>query len=90
MSDTLCKVFHKGDRVRVSHEGGWITDVFGTIAGRPKEEATLQGVEYIYFVLLDREPPAIDSEGEGPFRGAIIQSRDLELVAPTADALETG
>jgi hypothetical protein len=48
----------------------------GTVRSRPREQDTLQGAEYTYYVVFDG--PAYDTEGEGPFTAGVISSRDLE------------
>lgn len=63
--------------MRAAVEGGWPENPFGVISGPPRDTKTRQGLDYSYFVRFD--PPAMDSEGQGPFRGAMILSRHLSF-----------
>lgn len=72
------KLFQKGDKVRIVADWDWVGHPVGTIMGPPRERQVRLGVDYEYYVLLDT--PAWDTEGEGPFRGGIVLSGDLELV----------
>ena len=70
------QVFKVGDRVRVTKSWDWVSHPVGTVRSRPREQDTLQGAEYTYYVVFDG--PAYDTEGEGPFTAGVISSRDLE------------
>ena len=70
------QVFKVGDRVRVTKSWDWVGHPVGTVRSRPREQATLQGVEFVYYVVFDS--PAQDVEGEGPYSGGMIPSKWLE------------
>ncbi len=76
-----------GDRVRISPHSAWAQgatgQVIGGIAGdRMRFRRTVpasDGTRVYYFVAFDQ--PQIDDEGDGPYIGAEIEARYLELLS---------
>ena len=76
-----------GDRVRVSPSYHWARGVTGEVIGgisgnSMKFQRVIRshdGPRTYYFIAFDE--PQIDAEGDGPYIGAEIDSRYLELLS---------
>jgi len=67
--------FNLGDKVLVSHEGGWQKNSLGFICGDPELVETNQGNNYFYWVEFYE--PQNDLSNTGPYRKAQILSQYL-------------
>ena len=78
-----------GDRVRVLPHYPWAKGVTATVIGglqgdRMKFRRVVGGGEgprIFYFVAFDQ--PQVDQTGDGPYIGAEIESRFIELLLPS-------
>jgi hypothetical protein len=77
-----------GDRVRVSLHCPWAKGVTATIIGGVQGDrmkfrrivADCDGTRIFYFLAFDE--PQVDEAGDGPYIGAEIEARYIELLAP--------
>jgi hypothetical protein len=75
-----------GDRVRVSAQCPWAKGVRATVIGGVQGDsmkfrrivAACDGPRIYYFLAFDE--PQVDESGEGPYIGAEIESRYIELL----------
>ncbi|MFD3933506.1 hypothetical protein, partial [Streptomyces sp. NPDC058614] len=78
-----------GTRVRVVQDpawaGPWPVEFWGTVDDLrppfPVDHASAREGELVYWVRFDE--PQVDSEGDGPYRGAEIWDRAKELLETT-------
>jgi hypothetical protein len=91
--------FQTGDRVRVSKLNGWAGGALGTIAIPPdlvqqpkcEDDVPFQGCRRVVygqrgpveFYWVDFDEPQIDSDGDGPYRGAEIPTSMIEGLPET-------
>ncbi len=79
-----------GDRVRISPQSPWARGVTGQVIGGiagdclrfRRTVAASDGPRIFYFVAFDE--PQIDDNGGGPFIGAEIEARYIELLHDAA------
>lgn len=75
-----------GDRVRVSPHCAWAKGATATVMGGVQGDAMKfrrvvacgDGARTYYFLVFDQ--PQLDERGEGPYIGAEIESRYVELL----------
>ena len=75
-----------GDRVRVSPQCPWAKGVNATVIGGVLGDArkysrivpAADGMRIFYFLAFDQ--PQIDDQGDGPYIGAEIESRYVEVI----------
>jgi hypothetical protein len=78
-----------GDRVRVLPQSPWAKGVTATVIGglqgdRMKFRRIVSGddgLRTFYFLAFDQ--PQVDERGDGPYIGAEIESRFIELLPPS-------
>lgn len=73
----LKQQFTIGDKVKVADDWDWPGSPVGVVSSVPDPIMTLQGEDYFYWVRFD--PPARDSDGDGPYKSAQVLSRALIL-----------